>query len=89
MLDGELLAANNVTAAYATPLANFFFGDPNSRGGVRVTTKSTGPGTKADLVVGSGEGVASRVRVYAGASVTPQGEPAQFQDLHPLHPRAE
>jgi hypothetical protein len=79
-LDGKVLSAGNVTAAYAAPVANFFFGDPNSRGGVRVAAHG-GPGSRADLVIGSGEGVASQVRVYPAGSITPSGEPSPFIDL--------
>ena len=32
----------------------------------------------------SGEGLASRVRVYSGKSVTASGEPSSFQDLDPF-----
>jgi hypothetical protein len=83
-LDGKMLASGTVTAAYAAPVANFFFGDPNSRGGVRVATRTDGPGTKAELIVASGEGAASQVRVYAGGSVTPTGQPSSFVDLTPF-----
>jgi hypothetical protein len=83
-LDGKLLSARNVIGAYAAPVANFFFGDDANRGGVRVATHTSGPGTEAELVVGSGEGVASQVRVYASGSVTPRGEPSSFQDLSPF-----
>jgi hypothetical protein len=83
-LDGRLLAAGDVAGAYAAPLANFFFGDPTDRGGVRVATENMDGDARADLVVGSGEGLASRVRVYPGRTVTGSGEPAGALDLDPF-----
>jgi hypothetical protein len=82
-LDGKMLSAGNVTAAYAAPVANFFFGDDSNRGGVRLTTANLDGDGRGDLIVGSGEGVASRARVYLGKNFTTGGEPAQFQDLDP------
>ena len=38
---------------------------------------------KAEVVAGSGDGVASRVRVYYGKNIAATGEPAGFQDLDP------
>jgi hypothetical protein len=84
VLDGKTLSTKGATAAQAAPLANFFYGDGNSRGGVRVAATSVAGSTKADIVVGSGEGLASAVRVYPGANVTPAGEPTGFQDLDPF-----
>src|SRR5581483_2794798 len=63
-LSGKLLAAGNVTGAYGSPVANFFYGDPNTRGGVRVAAKDLDGDGRAELAVGSGEGLPSAVRVY-------------------------
>ncbi len=60
-LDGKALLANH----YAT-LANFFGGDPNSRGGIRVAVKDLDGDARADLVVGAGAGAGSRVTAYRG-----------------------
>src|SRR5438067_1979201 len=84
ILDGKLLSAGDVNGAYASPVANFFFGDGADRGGVRVAVKDADADGRADVVVGSGEGLASRVRVYSGKSVTASGEPSSFQDLDPF-----
>src|SRR5205814_190427 len=84
VLDGKLLSAGDVNGAYASPVANFFFGDGADRGGVRVAVKDADADGRADVVVGSGEGLASRVRVYSGKSVTASGEPSSFQDLDPF-----
>ena len=49
-----------------------------------VATVDVDGDNRADLVVGSGPGQPSRVRVYPGRTVTPTGEPANFQDLDPF-----
>jgi trimeric autotransporter adhesin len=74
---------NLVTSGGATltPLANFFGGDPNNRGGIRVAVKNLDADTRADLVVGSGEGAGSRVTSYLGKNVTPAGTPVANFDF--------
>ena len=52
-----------------TVLANFFAGDVNSRGGVRVAVKNLDGDNRADVVVGAGVGAGSRVTAYAGKSI--------------------
>lgn len=84
-ISGFLVAQNNVAAAQAVPLANFFFGDPNSRGGVRVAAKTAGLGSKANIIAGTGENILSNVRVYFGP-LGPNGtEPTQFQEFNPFN----
>jgi uncharacterized delta-60 repeat protein len=84
VLDGKMLAAGNVAGAYAGPVANFFFGDDTNRGGVRVAAANIDGDNKADLVVGSGEGLPSQVRVYLGKDCTGSGEPSAAQNLDPF-----
>jgi hypothetical protein len=84
VLDGRTLAAGDIAGAYAAPVANFFFGDDTNRGGVRVAAADADGDDRADLVVGSGEGLPSRVRVYLGKDFTSTAEPAAFQDLDPF-----
>jgi hypothetical protein len=55
------------------PLANFFGGDPNNRGGIRLAVKDLNGDGKADLVVGSGDGAGSRVTGYLGKDITAGG----------------
>lgn len=56
-----------------TAVANFFAGDPNGRGGVRVAARElTGDGI-ADLITGAGEGSGSHVAVYSGESLPREG----------------
>jgi hypothetical protein len=84
VLDGKMLAAGNVTEADASPVANFFVGDDANRGGVRVAAANIDGDNKADLVVGSGEGLPSQVRVYLGKDCTGSGEPSAAQNLDPF-----
>ena len=50
-----------------TQIANFFGGDPNSRGGIRVVAKKLDSDDFADLVVGGGPGSGSTVTAYKGS----------------------
>ena len=61
--------------------ANFFGGDPNNRGGVRVAVKDLDGDAKADLVVGSGTGAGSRVTGYHGKDIGPSGTPPAAADF--------
>ena len=63
----ELLAGNAVQAA------NFFAGDPQQSGGIRLAVKDLDGDTRADLVTGDGTG--STVRGYLGTGITPTNEP--------------
>ncbi len=64
-------AANLVSSGGATqtPLANFFAGDPNTRGGIRLAVKNLDGDGIADLVVGSGAGSGSAVTGYLGVLI--------------------
>ncbi|MGL6095119.1 MAG: FG-GAP repeat domain-containing protein, partial [Fimbriiglobus sp.] len=70
-------------------LNNFFAGDGNTRGGVRVTMRDVDGDNLADLVTGSGDGLPAQVRVYAGSALRAAAgrdgiEPGRLQD--PLDP---
>ena len=81
-LNGQLISAGTIDAAYAAPIANFFVaGNSLDRGGIRVAATDADGDNRADLVVGSGEGVAARVRIYLGANITASTEPSIFQDI--------
>ncbi len=72
--DGKSLLSNQYVN-----LANFFGGDVNSRGGIRVAVKNLDGDNRADLVVGSGSGAGSRVTGYLGKNIAASGTPpAQF-----------
>jgi hypothetical protein len=58
MMQGALQSTNS-------PIANFYGGDPNNRGGIRVAVKNLDRDPFADLVTGAGEG-SGRVSTYLG-----------------------
>ncbi len=78
-LDGKSLLSNQYVN-----LANFFGGDVNRRGGIRVAVKNLDGDTKADLVVGSGSGAGSRVTGYLGKNISPVGTPTTQFDFDAL-----
>ncbi|OWK37752.1 beta strand repeat-containing protein [Fimbriiglobus ruber] len=85
VLDGRTLVTDGVTQAETDPLANFFVNsDTTSRGGIRVAAKATVGSEDASVVVGSGAGLTSQVRVYPGSTLTPSGEPPVSQTLDPF-----
>ena len=72
------------TAAIASPLSNFFVaGNASDRGGVRPAVVDADGDNKADVVVGSGEGSVSGVRVYLGKNFG-GAEPSTVQTLDPF-----
>ena len=73
ILDGKSLVQNG--PATLVPVGNFFAGDVNSRGGIRVAVKDLDNDNKADVVTGSGTGAGSKVTAYLGANITPSGTP--------------
>ncbi len=77
--DGRSLLSNQYVN-----LANFFGGDVNSRGGIRVAVKNLDGDTKADLVVGSGTGAGSRVTGYLGKNIAADGTPTTQFDFDAL-----
>jgi hypothetical protein len=84
-VSGKTLVASGIAGAQAAPLLNFFVaGDSTDRGGVRVAATNADGDNKADLVVGSGEGLPSRVRVYLGKNISGSTEPATVQDIDPF-----
>jgi Tol biopolymer transport system component len=62
-------------------LANFFGGDPDSRGGIRLAVKDIDGDNRADLVVGSGSGAGSRVTAYLGKNIVAAGTPPSALDF--------
>jgi hypothetical protein len=63
------------------PVANFFGGDPDNRGGIRLTLKDLDDDTRADLVVGDGEGAGAHVTAYYGKNIGPADVPAVAFDF--------
>lgn len=82
ILSGQTISTTGTAAAQAAPIANFFVaGNTTDRGGVRVSGANLDGDTVGDLIVGSGEGSAARVRAYSGVNFTTTGEPTVFQDV--------
>jgi hypothetical protein len=67
---GERLMGNQ-----QVPVANFFGGNTDNRGGVRVTAKDLDGDALADLVIGDGTGAGSRVTAYAGKTLRSASPP--------------
>jgi hypothetical protein len=66
VLDGkQLLAGNQVEDQ------NFFAGDPNNRGGVRVASRDLDGDGKADVITGPGNAGGSTVSVYESSKSSP------------------
>jgi hypothetical protein len=74
--DGKSLASNQYVN-----LANFFGGDVNSRGGIRLAVKNLDNDNQADLVVGAGSGAGSRVTAYLGRNIPAAGVPGSQFDF--------
>ena len=65
----DLTISNGFTI---TPVANFFAGDPNTRGGIRLSANNLDNDTFADIVTGAGPGATNTVITYAGRSIEPR-----------------
>jgi hypothetical protein len=70
------LSGHDLLAGTETPLANFFGGNPDNRGGIGVAVKDLDGDNKADIVVGDGAGSGSAVTAYYGKSIGPTNAPA-------------
>lgn len=71
----SVFSGEQLVAGVRSSIANFFAGDPNNRGGIRLTVDDfQGDGIK-DLITGSGDGAGTKVTVYPlntlGSSATP------------------
>lgn len=81
ILDGKSLVQNGSDTL--VPVGNFFAGDVNNRGGVRVTVHNLDNDGKADVVTGSGTNAGSKVTAYLGTNTTPNGgTPATALDFN-------
>ena len=76
------LSGLDLAVGRVVPKANFFAGDPDGRGGVRVAVSDLDGDTRADLLAGAGSG--SRVTAYLGKNVTATGTPPAFRDFDPF-----
>jgi hypothetical protein len=59
-----------------TLLANFFGGDPNNRGGIRLAVRDFDGDNRADIIAGAGTNGGSRVTGYAAKNIPAQGDPS-------------
>ena len=75
-ISGRTLITNGATSQQLL-IANFFAGDPNSRGGVPVAVANLDNDNKFDIVTGSGPG-ARQVNSYLGKTLIPIGTPPAF-----------
>ncbi len=66
VVNGETLLTQGAVAAVGDPIANFYAGDPNNRGGIRVAVKNLDGSANASVVTGAGPGGGSQVTAYVG-----------------------
>jgi hypothetical protein len=71
------LSGKDLVSNVQTQAANFFAGDVENRGGIRVVAKDLDGDARADLVVGAGEAAGSRVTAYAGSAIPVDGAPPE------------
>ena len=69
IVNGENLLSQGVVAAVNVPVASYFAGDPNNRGGIRVAVKNLDGDPFADVVVGAGQSGGSGIATYLGKNL--------------------
>lgn len=74
----QTLSGKELLVGRETPLANFFAGNTENRGGIRVAIKNLDGDAKTDLVVSDGTGAGSRVTGYRGKDLAGGGTPEAF-----------
>ncbi|HVK14058.1 MAG TPA: Ig-like domain-containing protein [Gemmataceae bacterium] len=75
--------AGLVAGGGANRSVDFFGGDSNNRGGIRVAVKDLDGDDRADLLVGPGPGGGSRVTAYAGKAIG-AGTPPELLSVDPF-----
>lgn len=73
---GKTLTEQGGQAAIGAPMVDFFVGDTNSRGGVRLTASDVDGDGVDDLVAAAGQNTTSQVWAYTGKSIA-GGSPNQ------------
>jgi hypothetical protein len=76
VFSGAQLAAGRLVA-----VADFFAGDTNSRGGVRVAAADLNGDGRADVVTGAGQQAGSRLTAYSGRSLVAGAPPQTLFDF--------
>jgi hypothetical protein len=71
------LSGKDLLSGTQTQVANFFAGDTENRGGIRLAVKNLDNDTRADLVAGAGTGAGSRVTGYLGRNIPADGTPPE------------
>jgi hypothetical protein len=66
------------------PIANFFAGDVNNRGGIRVAVRDLDADSKVELITGGGEGTTGVVNVYNATQLNTQTNPLPFLTQTPF-----
>jgi hypothetical protein len=72
------LSGAGLLAGQQIQKANFFGGDPGTRGGIRVVARDLDGDNRTDIVVGYGVGAGSRVIGYRGSQNPVDGDPGQI-----------
>ena len=75
------VSGKDILTSTRTQLANFFAGDTDNRGGVRVTAKNLDGDDRADLVVGDGTGAGSTLTAYTGSTIPTDGLPPELYEF--------
>ena len=65
-------------------IADFYAGDPNNRGGIRVAVKNLDGDNKVDLVTGAGSGDGSAVTTYSATALLSGPNPAALSSFNAL-----
>jgi subtilisin-like proprotein convertase family protein len=68
-VSGKTLLQQGPELALDAPIANFFGGDSNNRGGIRVAAKNIDGDADADVLVGVGEGGGDSATMYRGSDL--------------------
>jgi hypothetical protein len=77
-----VLSGRALTGGQQLKLGDFFAGDPDTRGGVRVAAKDLDADGRYDIIVGSGENSGTRLAAFNSAFLTPTGgEPPALLSL--------
>ena len=69
-----MFSGNALLVNAQIPVGDFFAGDPNSRGGVRVAVKDLDGDNRADIISGSGTAAGSKVTAYFGKNINGIGQ---------------
>jgi hypothetical protein len=77
---GDFGSLDNLVSAQ---VSNFFAGDENTRGGVRIAAVNLDGDKYADVITGSGDGVRSEVRLYTGSKLA-VGNATPAQSIDPF-----